>query len=261
MDSTWLNKTLEIFNSSFPALNVTVDPTSKNEIVSGGIDDPQILGVSWIKQGDDGDYHFYINLNTEKLTEKYGSFNENDMKWYSTSVHEFGHIFGVSDTAPHLPSLYQYGRNTSENYFLQPNDIAWIEHMHKVMYDVDITTSQEAISAQASIVNLPAPEDGLSIMYFDYDTIDDSNADLIIEGKLSYKESLVSQVGIPIEYDIFDVDIANIIAGEAAEKISIKIPSNEKLKETILPFENYRLYLIKNNDGLYCTNPYAIILL
>jgi hypothetical protein len=259
MDSTWLNKTLEIFNSSFPALNVTVDPTSKNEIVSGGIDDPLILGLCWLKPGDDGNYHFYININTERFTEKYGELDVNDTKWLSTPVHEFGHIFGVSDTAPHLPSLYQYGRNTGENFFLQPNDIAWIEHMHKVMYDVDITTSQEELSAQASMANHLDLEDGLSIMHFDYDMIDDTNADLIIDGKLSYKESMISQVGIPIEYDIFEINIINIIKGSIIDKVLVKIPSKENFKNKVNPFENYRIYLLKNKDGIYSTNPYGII--
>jgi uncharacterized protein YjdB len=260
MNSTWLNKTLEIFNSSFPALNVTVDSNSKNEIEWGGIDDPQILGVCWVKQGDDGDYHFYINLNSEKLPEKFGSFSAKDMRWYSTAVHEFGHIFGVSDTAPHLPSLYQYGRDVSKNYFLQPNDIAWIEHMHKVLYNVDLTTTQEAITAQAAMANIEPPEEGLNIMYFDYDVIDDNNADLIVEGSLSYKESIVSQIGVPIEYDIFETNIINIIKGDVIDKVLIKIPSKENFKNKIIPFENYRLYLLKNKDGIYSTNPYEGII-
>lgn len=260
MDSTFLNKSLEIFNSSLPALNVTVDSNSKNEIEWGGIDDALILGVCRIEQGDDGSYRFRINLNSDRIPEKFGPYSIDDTRWYSNVVHELGHIFGVSDTPPHLPSLYQYSRDYAKNYFLQPNDIAWIEHAHKVLYNVDITTAQEAITAQAAMINIEPPEEGLSMIYFDYDAIDDNSADLIVEGNLSYKESMVSQNGVPIQYDIFEINIINTIKGDVMDKALIKIPSKENLKNKINTFENYKLYLLKNKDGMYSTNPYGGII-
>ena len=260
MDSTFLNKTLEIFNSTFPALNVTVNSNSKNEIEWGGIDDPLVLGVCRLEQGNDGDYRFRINLNSNKIPEKFGPFSVEDTRWYSTATHEFGHIFGISDTPPHLPSLYEYSRDYVRNFFLQPNDIAWIEHMHKVLYNVDLTTTQEAITAQAAIANLEPPEEGLSMVYFDYDTIDSNNADLVVEGNLSYKESIVSQSGVPIEYDIFEINIINTIKGNVTDKVLLKVPSKENFKNKINTFENYRLYLLRNKDGIYSTNPYGGII-
>ena len=252
-DESFVAKTLEIFNETLPALNVVVDPSSKNTYEFGGIDDNGILGMCWVKSVDE-EIHFFINMNTELLTSTHGPCSANNRKWLSTSVHEFGHILGISDQAGHLPSLYHYGRPDDICYYLQPNDIAWVEYLHKEMYGVDLVTTQENIDAQVLSLDLEPPTEEVNIMYFDYLPLNEENTDLIVECNLSYIETKILNSKLELAYDIFEMSNINILKGEV-ETNQVKILTNAGLE--INESGKYKLYLVKNNNSPYSlVNPH-----
>ena len=255
MDSNYLNKSIEIFNSALPALNVTVDESSKNTIEYCDLNDMSILGSCWVKSdGTTGKYIFEIKLNSAKLENKYGglySNNANKKGWYSHSVHEFGHIFGISDNAPHLPSLYDYGRPYETCYYLQPNDIAWVEFIHEKMYGVNIITTQEDINQQVQSLDLEKPGEGIEAIYFDYASIENDCTDLIVECNLSYTETKILNSSLGLTYNIFEMSNINILEGEV-ETNQIKILTHAGLE--INESSRYKLYLVKNNNS-----PYSLI--
>ena len=255
MDSVYLEKTLELFNSTLPALNMTVDQSSKNTVEYGGLDDPGIIGSCWMKPDSNGNYYFQINLNPTLLGNKFGTFNpskpESNMSWYSTPVHEFGHLLGTSDSAAHTPSMYDYGRPYDLCYYLQPNDIAWIEYSHKELYNVDITTTQENINDQVTSLDLKPVKGEVEIMHFDYVQADDDLIDAIIECKLQYEDKCISQDALKLEYNIFKIIDPIILKGDLefdTLKVNSKVVNIDQLKK-------YKLFLLKGKDAYYLCDP------
>lgn len=256
MPSELLEKALLMYNQTFPALNMTIDPTSKNTIELGSWDDA-VLGYCG-KYADS--LNFYIHIDETVATDEYGEYKaSNKNKWLSTVVHELGHTLGVLDNAAHLPSMYNYGRDKDKCVYLQPNDIAWIEHLHKEQYGVDITTTQEQIDNQVLSLNLLSVSsltafDEHNFEYIYYDDVM-AGADVVIECQLKYNKTEFIDIGnFKLEYNIYDIINEVELKGDLINK-QLKIHTSHNLN--IDESSNYKLYL-KQYNSVPCSliNPF-----
>jgi hypothetical protein len=249
-----LDKALFNLNQTLPALNVTESQSSLNTIILDEIDDAY-LGFCG-KFADKN--NFYINLNLPVINRIYGKYTPENTQWLSTCVHELGHCLGTRDEAAHEPSMYSYGRDTYKCTYLQPNDIAWIEYIHKEQYGVDIMTTQENIQAQIAAMEEPVEIVRQDEFAFDYIIYDDpeKEADLIVYCKLKFNENKVIEVAkdFELEYKIYDIIEPNVLKGIIAnEQVKIHVSQNLDICEDIY----YRLYL-KQYENKPCSliNPY-----
>jgi hypothetical protein len=258
LDPDYLAYGIEIFNQAFPAISIVQDSTSKNTIEGSTLDDDGIFGVTWTKSVN-GEYVTTININVPLIQESFGDYSRDNKPWVSFLVHEMGHILGPADEASHKPSLYDYGRDRSVCYYLQANDIAWIENIYKVMHGIDLTTNQEDFINQISNLEINLPEEDIDIINFEYVPITEDSADVVLNCKLSYLETIISPIGAQIEYDIFKIIDENVVSGQL-ESFKFKVPSAFGLTNKINDSMEYKLLLIKNKDGIYSTNPYEGII-
>ena len=240
-NSALLERALGYFNQAFPALNVTVDVSSSNIIrVDNDAIESAFVGYN---QRNSGTRTFEIVI--FKCKEQEGRVMEADNDYFTAvTVHEFGHCFGTDDNASHKPSIFDYNSDISKCLWLQPNDIAWIEYMHKTAYGVDLTTNQEDIDAQVANMYIDTSEfkDCISFMYHTYDNIYDA-ADVVVDCELEYIDTQkinISTTGeMYFEYDIYNIVNETVNKG-ALESVQIKIPhKNVSIDENI----RYRLYL------------------
>lgn len=258
-----LSKALNLFNQTIPNLNMVVDNSSKNTIEMLSVDE-NWLGVC---STFDSDKKFVIQINQFRLNRKYGEYgltNTNIKQWLSTVVHEFGHTLGVKDNAAHYPSLMTYNRTQSEIYFLQPNDIAWIEHIHESFYGISLMTTQEEYEAQVANLDIDAlPQIEMDTQYnFDYAKFDENDADLIVECQLEYvetKEINISRTDKEVlyEYRIYNIINENIIKGEmnnSQVKIHISqltnLDTSNRYKLYLSTYENTPCSLINPDYGI-----------
>lgn len=240
-DSELLTRVLDYFNQAFPALNVTVDNSSSNIIrVDNDAIESAFVGYN---QRYSADKYFEIVMFKCKETEDRVMQADNDY-FTAVTVHEFGHCFGTDDGAAHKPTSYDYTRDMSTCLWLQPNDIAWIEYLHKEAYGIDLTTNQESINAQVASMDIKQFEtkDCISFMYHTYDNAFDA-ANAVVDCMLQY--SGTQQINISttgekyFKYDIYNIVNETVDKG-ALESMQLKIPHNTiTIDESI----RYRLYL------------------
>jgi hypothetical protein len=253
MPSELLEKALSMYNQTLPSLNMTIDSTSKNTIELGSWDDA-VLGYCG-KYSDS--LNFYIHIDETVATEDYGAYTANNNKWLSTVVHELGHTLGTADNAAHLPSMYHYGRDKDRCVYLQPNDIAWIEYLHKEQYGVDITTTQEDINSQ--ILNLPSTAsiafDEHNFEYMHYDDVT-AGSDVVVECQLKYNKTEFIDISnsFKLEYNVYDIINEVELKGDLINKqLKIHVSHDLDIDENC----KYKLYL-KQYNSVPCSliNPY-----
>ena len=249
-----MEKSLDYFNQTLPVLNMTIDGNSKNTITQGR------YGDSWLGyESTDPSNFFEIQINEEVLIAQHGPCDVNNINWIDTIVHELGHALGANDFSMHTPSMYSTTTTEFVTGYIQPNDIAFLEYAHKILYGIDITTNQENINAQATAVNLNydleyATNYNMKRTESFTFTSDDfeNSADSIIISELEYVNNEVFNVSRDInnpcciEYKIYNVK---------DNDLQLKVPAslNISFEENQL----YKLYL-KLYDDLPCSliNPY-----
>ena len=241
--STLMNKILEIFNQSFVGLNMTLDNSSANTVELVEIDDVW-YGVNTMYERTG---NFVNQLNATKIIENFGEYSTTNMAWLGISVHEFAHTLGLKDRAAFEPTIMSYERDRAKCFWIQPNDIKWIEYIHKNTYGVDLTTSQEEYEAQVASLDLEAlAQISYGDQYnFDYAEFDEKDADLIVECQLEYvetKEINISRTDREVlyEYRIYNIVDENIIKGEMTNRqVKIHVSQLTNLDTS----KRYRLYL------------------
>ena len=253
LPSALLNKAVFNFNQTLPALNMTVNSSSPNYIELQDLEDSWLGVIN--KNADNVSYNIILN-NTE-LVKQYGEYKETNNRWLSTTVHELGHSLGTADSCSHHPSMYTYTRDTSRCLYLQPNDIAWIEYLHKEMYGIDLMTTQENIDAQVSSMDLNVqPTDEI---LFDYD-YNNTQADVVVDCELEYVETKYLDIGegFELEYHIYNIVNEDVIDGELHNKqlkvhvsLDINIKQSTRYTLSLMEFANTPCSLI---------NPKAIII-
>ena len=256
MPSELLERALNLYNQTFPALNMTVDSSSSNTIEMGSWDDGS---VGYCGKYSDS-LNFYIHIDETIATEEYGEYTTSNNKWLSTVVHELGHTLGPADNAAHNPTMYSYSRNKDICVYLQPNDIAWIEYLHKEQYNFDITTAQEQIDSQVLSLSLPAAtsQEAYDEHHFDYIYYEDptSGSDVVVECQLEYNRTEFIDIGgsLKLEYNVYNIVNETELKGQLSNK-ELKVHVSYDLG--INNIDQYRLYL-KQYDAVPCSliNPY-----
>lgn len=236
-----LDRALGYLNQAFPALNVTVDSSSINTITV----DTESIESAFVgyNQRFSSDKHFEIVMFKCKETADRVMEASNDY-FTAVTVHEFGHCFGTDDNAVHRPTLYDYNTDISKCLWLQPNDIKWIEYLHKDAYGIDLTTNQEAINAQVASMFMDYSEietrDCISFTYHTYGNPYEI-ASAVVECKLQYVETKDIKVSHTrsFVYDVYNIIEYSIEKGELLSK-QLKVPYNSVLIEEDT---KYRLYL------------------
>ena len=251
--SSLLSSALFNISQAFPDVNFVQDNSSNNTIELTDLED---AFVGFAGMNADG-RSFYIILNNTMLNKTYGEYGSGNNQWLSTAVHELGHTLGPADNCAHHPSMYTYTRNKTLCTYLQPNDIAWIEYLHKEMYGVDLMTSQEEINAQVANLNLDdiTPQDAV---YFDYEY---AMPDVVVECELEYIETksvIISQsTGFKLDYHIYNIINEDLISGELNNK-QLKIPVSQNID--INGHDRYRISLVAFKNSPYSlVHPEAII--
>ena len=253
-----LNKAIEIFNQTFPAINMVVDESANNtvELTTEVLEDAINAYITMHYSSK----YFSVHFNQPEMEKVAGEYSDSNRKWLSTIVHEFGHSLGVGDYAGHLPSMYDYSRDLEACVYLQPNDIAFIEHLHKEMYDIDLTTTQENIQSQAANFEGFDNSSMKDKYFFDYPVYDniENSSDVIVDCELKFiknqKINIANDQIVEFDYEIYQIEPINIIKGELKNKqLKIHVDNNLDLDEN----SKYRLYL-KQYDHSPCSliNPY-----
>ena len=258
-----LNKSINTFNTALPAFNVYVDNTSANTIIKNTYAD------SWFGQTTFKQDHFETTINERTCEEDYGgSYGDSAVisnRWISTVTHEIGHTVGIMDNPNIIPSLYRYNRNKDVCTYLQATDIYTLKYLYIKTYGIDISKSQEEITAQATKLGLNNKVNDMPIkayssrpscqICFDYPYYDKSalndKSDVIVEGQLNFKEVRSINIGkdLNLEYNVYTISTNNVIKGELTN-MELKIHVSEQLD--IDNTNNYRLYL-KQYDNVPCS--------
>lgn len=258
-----LNKSIYNFNTGLPAFNVYVDNTSANTIIKDTYAD------SWFGQTTFKQDHFEITINERTCEEDYGgNYGESTVmsnKWISTVTHEIGHTVGFMDNPDHSPTLYSYNRSKDICTYLQAPDIYTLKYLYVKTYGIDISKSQEEITAQATKLGLintvndmpmraysSRPSCQICFDYTHYDKTElENKSDVIIEGQLNFKEVRSINIGkdLTLKYNVYTISSNNVIKGELTN-MELKIHVSEQLD--IDGSNNYRLYL-KQYDGIPCS--------
>ena len=254
-----INKALKIFNEFLPALNVSMVEQSSNKLTFMEYEDTWLAVTTSSSKG-----YFLINMNTRTLRNDYGEYNTNTTsteyrKWQGTLVHELGHTLGFDDEATHAPTIYDYSRDRAKCLWLQPNDKTALKEMIMNTYGIDITKSQEEITAQwisigGNRFNSAATfaRDGETEIqmfdYFDYGNELEEYADVIVNGTLKYVETKTLNISknknpgarFNVKYRIYSIEVESTEKGELKEAL-IKIPVNamKDIEENV----KYKLYL------------------
>ncbi len=258
-----LQKAIYSHNAILPAFNVYVDNTSTNTIIQDSYSD------NWYGQNTFMEDHFEIKINESLCyTDFGGNYGDSTVisnKWLSIAVHEIGHTVGFMDNPDHMPSLYNYNRQLDTCRYIQAPDLYTLKYLYIKTYGIDISKSQEEITAQATKLGLTNKVNDMPIkayssrpsyqICFDYPYYDKSEledkSDVIVEGKLNFKEVRNINIGkdLNLEYNIYTISTNNIIKG-ALTNMELKIHVSEQLD--IQSNENYRLYL-KQYDNVPCS--------
>ena len=258
-----LNKSIYNFNTGLPAFNVYVDNTSTNTIIKGSYSD------SWFGQTTFMSDHFETTINNDTCHTDYGgSYGDSTVisnKWISTVTHEIGHSVGFMDNPDHNPTLYSYNRSKDICTYLQAPDIYTLKYLYIKTYGIDISKSQEEITAQATKLGLTNKTNDMPMMTyssrsscqicFDYNYYDknelEDKSDVVVEGQLNFKEVRNINIGkdLTLEYNVYTISTNNIIKG-ALTNMELKIHVSEQLD--IDNTNNYRLYL-KQYDNVPCS--------
>ena len=250
------NDGLRNISTAFPELKYIEDSSSSNVMRLVPLEEEFMghLGMIYDEQGNPA---FQSTLNQTVCTRLFGAYDEGNLgvyrQWLSTCVHEFGHVLGIADNASHHPTMYTYTRDKSKYVYLQPNDILWIEEVHKEMYGVDLMKSQEMITAQGANYNfIPSGEE---VHFFDYDYNNEPNA--IVECKLEFVETkplVISEDGFALEYNIYNIIDDIIVEGEITKKQlkiikaqEIEIDSAKRYRISVREYEKTPCSLINPN--------------
>lgn len=241
-----LNKALEVFNQTFPGLNMTVNSSSSNTIEMVSVDE-NWLGVNTMHNAQK---KFVNQINQFRLEKNYGAYSSSasaKKAWLGTTVHEFGHTLGAKDNAAHYPALMTYNRDRQNTFYLQPNDIAWIEQFHESFYGISLITTQEEYEAQVASLDMKsfAHIDNGVQYNFDYSEFNENDADLIVECQLEYvetKEINISRTDKEVlyEYRIYNIINENVIKG-AMDNPQVKIHVSQLTD--LDTSRRYKLYL------------------
>lgn len=253
LDKAFVQKGLDIFNSSLPALNATITDSSPNVMVGGD------YSTSWygLRTGAREGFNIKINsgLLKRQLGELYDDNNKMNVFWLSTLVHELGHCLGLEDNATHNPSLMSYSRNKTKCYYLEANDLHELNFIYMYIFEIDISKSQEDITKQ--VVKLGLVEDARTIGEIDedveyqisyphYDTEEELNnaSDIILTGKLSFKENrdidLSSDNSLVLNHKVYEIQSVEITKGTLNNtELKIHISENINIDEN----KTYKLYL------------------
>ena len=252
-DQLWENS-LYTINTAFPAINFVEDSSSKNIFMMDDFEDDW-LGLCSPKNSES---LFEVRLNQRRCTEAFGEYNdESHNNWLAIMVHELGHTLGNPDSAGHKPTLYDYGRYGLDCFYLQPNDIAWVEQYHKEYYGVDLMTSQEQYMQQLNEIDFAAVqaanEGGADMTFFSYDY--NKKPDAVVECKLEYVETknieIGSKSGFALEYNVYNIIEENVIEGQLNKKqLKIATDQNIEINDNI----RYKIYLSE-----YENTPYSLI--
>ena len=258
-----LNKSIHAFNTALPAFNVYVDNTSTNTIIKDSYSD------SWYGQTTFMSDHFEAKINEDNcLTDYGGSYGDSTVinnRWISTVAHEIGHTVGIMDNPNIIPSLYCYNRNKDVCTYLQATDIYTLKYLYIKTYGIDISKSQEEITAQATKLGLinkandmpmttyssrPSCQICFDYNYYDKNELEDKS-DVIVEGQLNFKEVRTINIGkdLNLEYNVYTISANNIIKSELTN-MELKIHVSQQLN--IDSTNTYRLYL-KQYDNVPCS--------
>lgn len=261
-----LQKALDNFNQTLPAINVTIDSNSENYIHRLELTDTFFAVCRF--RGE----MFYIEMNESTMLPKHGDmistetvYNTEDNSWVAIMVHEFGHLLGVADHATHTPTIYDYSIDTDRCLYLQPNDIEFIKYMWKHEFDTDIQTYQDLGAAANPLLNINVnifstkkkQYEYKPMDYFSYEHIEDLGkaSDAIVNGTLKYNRTEELDIGGSIfEYHIYDIVPNNIEKGELINKeLKVLVSQNIEIKDNT----QYKLYL-KQYDNCPCSliHPY-----
>ena len=257
-DALWENS-LYTINTAFPAINFVEDSSSVNEITMDDFEDDW-LGLCSPKNSEG---LFTIGLNKRRCIEAFGEYNEESHNnWLAIMVHELGHTLGNPDNAGHKPTLYDYGRYGWDCFYLQPNDIAWVEQYHKDYYGLDLKTTQEQYLEQLNNLDFAAimkkaNEGGKDMTFFSYDY--NKKPDAIVECRLEYvetKDITISKSGCTLEYNIYNIVEENVIEGQLNKKqLKIATAQNIEINNDV----RYRISVSEHaNTPCSLINPKAI---
>lgn len=255
-----IQKALDNFNQTLPAINVTIDNESNNYIHRIEIQDT-MFAVCRFRGA-----MFYIEVNETTMLPTHGEtasteteYNENDNNWTSIIVHEFGHLLGTADHATHVPTIYDYTIDTTRCMYLQPNDIEYIKFMWKREFDVDIQTYQDLGASANPLSNINKNIFADKVMDYEYKPTDcfsymqidneEEESDVIVNGTLKYNRTEELDVGSVFEYHIYDIIPNDIEKGELINKeLKVIASQNIEIKDNV----QYKLYL-KQYDNCPCS--------
>ena len=259
-DQLWENS-LYTINTAFPAINFVEDSSSNNIFMMDDFEDDW-LGLTSPKNSEG---LFELRLNQRRCVEAFGEYSdETHNNWLSVMVHEFGHTLGNPDYAGHQPTLYDYARYGWDCFYLQPNDIAWVEQYHKEYHGLDLMTTQEQYLEQLNSLDyaaiiLKAREGGKDMTFFSYDY--NKEPDAVVECKLEYVETkdieIGSKSGFALEYNIYNIVEENVIKGQLNKKQlriataqNIEVNDNVRYRISVSEYENTPCTLINTHNGI-----------
>lgn len=264
LSTDYFNKSLAIFNSMFPALNLTESSSSSNEITQLSTCEwgDDYLGMTWAGAGyEDG---FYIEVYSSALTQYGGAYSSNPNYWISTAVHELGHTLGLDDEPNHSPTIYNYNEDHSNCWYQQPNDIYAFKTLAQEQFGINVITAlEQSCGVQYQAANMASIKTKISHMggvrcsYIIHDNPEEK-ADIVVDGKLIFigeKTYIPSNGGHEMIFDIYKIEPFNILKGnDLLEKTNkVRIPKYSGINIDVK--NNYTLYLKEKNDAHIILNP------
>ena len=263
--SDCFNKSLNIFNSMFPALNLSSDSSSGNEIVMCSTCElgDDYLGMTWAGNGYESG--FYIEIYSSALTQYGGSYSSNPNYWISTVVHELGHTLGLDDDPIHSPTIYNYDENHSECWYQQSNDVYAFKTLAKEQFGLDVITALEDSSGvryniESTVIGdtNTSSQGGVRCSYVIHENPEEKS-DIVVNAKLVFveeEEYLPSNGGRGIMYfDVYEIEPLDIIKGEdlLEKNNKVKIPKYSGIN--VDTNNNYKLCLRKREGAHVLLNP------
>ena len=263
--SDCFNKSLNIFNSMFPALNLSSDSSSGNEIVMCSTCElgDDYLGMTWAGNGYESG--FYIEIYSSALTQYGGSYSSNPNYWISTVVHELGHTLGLDDDPIHSPTIYNYDENHSKCWYQQSNDVYAFKTLAKEQFGLDVITALEDSSGvryniESTVIGdtNTSSQGGVRCSYVVHENPEEKS-DIVVNAKLVFveeEEYLPSNGGRGIMYfDVYEIEPLDIIKGEdlLEKNNKVKIPKYSGIN--VDTNNNYKLCLRKREGAHVLLNP------
>ena len=265
LDSEYINNALTVFNTMFPALKLTLNSSSKNEIAMKEVCEQgdSYLGMTYA--GSDG---FYIELYSTALTKYSGPYASNKKYWLNTAVHELGHSLGLDDLPHHSPTIYNYSEDHTKCWYFQPNDIYAFKTLAKEQYGLNVITHLEQSSGMRynmeeqidnnEIIALSMPKDRIRFSYVVYDNPDEKS-DIIVEAELVFIEEKkyepYNDGRIIMYYDVYEIIPSNIIKGNDLLEKNNKVKILKQAGINIDTNCKYKLRLSKREEEHLIINP------